>query len=465
VAVLVAVEAGRGNARELLDASLQATPDMDPRDRDLAREIVYGALRRLPTLDHLLGWKSRIPVHRLDPTVRAALRAAAYQVLFLDRIPPAAAVGAAVTEAGRAAGPRAAAYANAVLRGLAREVHGRPEGDGDDHPRRSVPTGDGRHVLLHNKGLPDPARDEGLSLAARWSLPVWLVRRWRERMGPEGFRAAAAAACARPGTWLRPVAGREDATRAALVAAGVAFEQEGASPAFLLRGAGAVEALPGYAEGLWTVQDPSSSRAVALLDPRPGATVLEIGAGRGGKTVALAAAVAPGGRVVAVDRDGGRLAMLRETLRRLRLGGVEVIEADALAAGALPPGPFDLALVDAPCSNTGVLARRVEARERLRPADIEHLAGRGRRLAEAALARLRPGGVLVHAVCSLEPEEGPVAIRRALRAFPGSEIEVEEPLVPVPGRRDGGYAVRVRRGPDPAPRARGGGRDRGGEEE
>jgi 16S rRNA (cytosine967-C5)-methyltransferase len=443
--VLAAVEEGRGTARDLLDRS-PAWGRLGPRDRDLAREVAYGTLRRLVTLDHLLAHHSNLRLRTLDPRVRAALRAGAYQVLFLDRVPAAAAVNEAVGGARRAGGGRAAGYANAVLRALVRGIAERREGDGDEDPRRAVPTGDGRHVLMAKTLLPDPAEDESGSLGARWSVPRWIVKRWRESLGAEGALRALRAAAARPGTRLRPLPGREAALREALEEKAVPFEEEGPPPSFLLRGAGAVEDLPGYAAGLFIVQDPAAGRAADLLGPGPGETVLEIGAGRGGKTVFLAAAVSPGGMVTAVDRDGARLEQLRATLRRTAADpeSVEVIEGDALAEGVLPLGPFDRVLVDAPCSNTGVLARRVEARHRIKVQDIETLAAIGRRLLEAALDRLRPGGTAVHSVCSLEPEEGPDTVRRAVRRRPDLRIEGEELLLPVPGRRDGGYAAVIR---------------------
>jgi len=153
--------------------------------------------------------------------------------------------------------------------------------------------------------------------------------------------------------------------------------------------------------------------------------------------------------VTAVDRDGRRLSLLRETLLRVLPGeeSVEVVEGDALGPGTLPGGPFDRVLVDAPCSNTGVLARRVEARGRVEPADLQVLAALGRRLLETGLARLRPGGTAVHSVCSIEPEEGPDTVRRAIRGDPALSIEREELLLPSAGRRDGGYAAVIRRAP------------------
>ena len=445
---LAAVEAGKGTARDLLDAGLDRRP-LAPRDGDLAREIAYGTLRRLSTLDLLLQARSSLRLRALHPRVRAALRAAAYQALFLDRVPAAAAVDHAVGAARAAAGARAAGYANAVLRSLAREIEGRAEGEGDGDPRRTVPTGDGRHVRLAKARLPDPARDRAASLSARWSMPRWLVKRWRESLGEERALEVLRASAARPGTWLRPLPGREDALRAALAGAGVASEEEGDPASFLLRGAGAVEGIPGFREGLFVVQDPAAARAAALLDPRPGESVLEVGAGRGGKTSFLAARVGERGRVIAVDRDVRRLALLRETLARVLpgTGSVQVVAGDALEPGVLPPGPFDRVLVDAPCTNTGVLARRVEARARLRPRDVEALAALGRRLLEASLERLRPGGTAVHSVCSLEPEEGPDTVRRAIRRDPALSLGEEELLLPLPGRRDGGYAAVIRRAP------------------
>jgi 16S rRNA (cytosine967-C5)-methyltransferase len=445
--VLAAVEDGRGTARELLDRA-PALARLDPRDRDLAREIGYGTLRRLVTLDHLLGRLSKPRLRDLEPRVRAALRAGAYQVLFLDRVPAAAAVNEAVGGARRAGGARAAGYANAVLRSLARAVGERRDGDGDDEPRRSVPTGDGRHVLLSRALLPDPAKDGAASLAARWSMPRRIVVRWLEHLAQERALQALRASAARPGTWLRPLPGRDAALRAALEGAGVPFElREDGVPGILLRGSGPVDALPGFAEGLFVVQDPAAGRAVELLGALPGERVLEIGSGRGGKTSLVAAAVGAGGRVVAVDRDAARLEGLRANLRRTGAaeGRVEVVEGDALAEGVLPAGPFDRVLVDAPCSNSGVFARRVEARHRFNVSDLDTLAALGRRLLEAGLARLRPGGVAVHSVCSLEPEEGPETVRRAIRGAGDLEIASEELLLPVPGRRDGGYAAVLRR--------------------
>jgi 16S rRNA (cytosine967-C5)-methyltransferase len=444
--VLADVEEGRGTARDLLDRALEGRP-LDPRDRDLAREIAYGTVRRLTTLDHLLSHRSKLRLRNLEPRVRSALRAGAYQLLFLDRVPASAAVHEAVAGARRAGGPRAAGYVNAVLRTLAREISGRGDGDGDGDPRRTIPGGDGRHVLLARPVLPDPAEDASGSLSVRWSMPRWIVKRWRSSLGEERTLEALRASAARPATWLQPLPGRGAALRESLAAGGVPFEEEGDPPAFLLRGAGAVEELPGFAEGLFLVQDPAAARATALLDPRHGESILEIGAGRGGKTVVLAARVAPGGRVTAADRDGARLEMLRSTLRRTDAeeGSVTVIEGDALAEGILPAGPFDRVLVDAPCSNTGVLARRVEARHRLEPQHLETLAALGRRLLEAGLERLRPGGTAVHSVCSLEPEEGPETVRRAVRKRPEFGILSEELLLPVPGRRDGGYAAVIGR--------------------
>ena len=443
VRVLTAVDEGRGNARELLDAGLADRP-YDPRDRDLAREVVYGTLRRRTTLDHLLGELGTERLAKLDPAVRAALRCGAYQVLFLDRVPAAAAVNASAEAARKAGGGRAAGYVNGVLRELAREVVDRGDGEGED-PRRTVPTGDGRHVRLSRGRLPEPSKDEPGALGARWGMPRWMVKRWLAVHGAEGTLRILRASAARPATALRPLPGREEALRAALAAGSDPFEEEGGG--FLERGAGAVEELPGFAEGLFGVQAAGAAGGAAGVGAGAGHTVLEVGAGRGGKTVFLAAAVTPGGMVTAVDRDGARLELLRGTLRRAGADpeAVEILEGDALAEGFLPAGPFDRVLVDAPCSNTGVLARRVEARHRLDPRDVEVLAALGRRLLEAALDRLRPGGLAVHSVCSLEPEEGPETVRRAIRKKEEFGIVSEELLLPEPGRRDGGYTAVLRR--------------------
>jgi 16S rRNA (cytosine967-C5)-methyltransferase len=204
-----------------------------------------------------------------------------------------------------------------------------------------------------------------------------------------------------------------------------------------------VRELPGCEEGWFTVQDESAMRVGTALAPEPGRTVLDLCAAPGGKTTHLAELMRDGGRVVACDVDGERLRNVEALARRL---GLTSIETRRVAAGdeGVPEGPFDAALVDVPCSNTGVLGRRPEARWRLRPGDLDHLVRLQRRLLLAAAGRVRPGGVLVYSTCSIEPEENCGVVQAVLQER--GELRLEAEGESVPGRpADGAYWARLRR--------------------
>jgi 16S rRNA (cytosine967-C5)-methyltransferase len=200
------------------------------------------------------------------------------------------------------------------------------------------------------------------------------------------------------------------------------------------------------------VQDATAGEVAAALAPREGATVLDLCAAPGGKTFALAEIVGPAGRVVAVDLPGPRATLLAEEGQRRGAANVGVVPLDATDAAALPAGArgaapgFDAVLVDAPCSNTGVLAKRVEARRRLADgASLASLVALQTKLADAAATRVRPGGRLAWSTCSLDDDENGARVRAFLAAHAEFVLVEERLTLPVPGRRDGGYVAVMER--------------------
>ncbi len=407
--ILLAVERG-GFASEHLRAD----------DPPFVRELVLGTLRRRGTLDAVHDAFSRRRIDDLDPSVRAAVRLGLLQHLFLDGVPPHAIVAATVgllRGGGPAAGRRG--YVNGLLRTVLRESNKLPEGAdrGGASPTKRLHR-PGRTVTFFARPVfTDPARDRLGWLADVHSHPRALVERWVARVGEPAAVACMESGNAPAPLVLRPRAGRCDA--AALVER---LRREGVTCAVLARGGGpadAVQAAPGvsplagraFRDGLFCVQDPEQMDAAEILAPRAGEVVWDVCAAPGGKATQLAEllAAAGGGRVVATDVRAERLERLRENVARLGLPDVLVSEHDALS-GAPPPGRppagFDAILLDAPCSNTAVLARRPEARWRLRPDTFAHLAALQRRVIAACAAQLAPHGRLVYSVCTHEPEEG-----------------------------------------------------------
>jgi 16S rRNA (cytosine967-C5)-methyltransferase len=291
--------------------------------------------------------------------------------------------------------------------------------------------------------LPDPVAQPVEYLAAGFALPGWLAERWLARYGLDE--------CYRLGFWFAgpaPLTLRRNPLRAeraafleALGRAGLVALPGEHPQAVRLTDPVPVRELPGYLEGWFTVQDESAMRVASALAPAPGSSVLDLCAAPGGKATHLAELMADRGRVVACDVRDERLKTVSALARRLGLGSVETCLL-APDAGDVPPGPFDAALVDVPCSNTGVLGRRPEVRWRLRPADLRQLVPLQTHLLRGAARRVRPGGAVVYSTCSIEPEENGAVVRRVLTEAGGLTLEAEAETVP--GRpADGGYRARL----------------------
>ncbi|MDJ0974566.1 MAG: transcription antitermination factor NusB [Planctomycetota bacterium] len=407
----------------------------DPRERGLLTELVYGPIRQLGTLDKILERFASRPLRALNAGVRTAVRLGLYQVLYLDRVPAHAAVDHAVGWARGRSGPKRAGFVNGVLRGTLRAVEGKATGE--EQLRRDVPRPDGTCVRFKRDVFADPAKDEAANLAQRWSMPRWLVERWVQTFGTLPAIDLLRTGIQRPALGVRA---RDDAAAllARLAAAG-ADVRAGPVDGSLVVPSGEAHVLAEVEAGHAAIQDPTSQRVAPLCAAGPGARVLDLCAAPGGKTLHLADLM-QSGSVVAADVDAAKVEALKDLAPRM---GAVTLETHHLApAGALPfeSGTFDAVLVDAPCTNTGVLRRRVEARWRLTAKDIGALATIQRGLLEAALPLLVPGGRLVYSTCSLEPEENEVVTRAMAAAHP--ELAMQEAYRVVPGAdHDGGFAV------------------------
>jgi 16S rRNA (cytosine967-C5)-methyltransferase len=383
--VLLRVETTEAYADRLLDA-LTDRAQLEARDRALARELVLGTLRWQRRLDWALARASRRPLMTLAPWVRALLRLTAYQLAFLDRIPAWAAVHEAVELAKRRRAPGVVAFVNGVLRTIASASRPWP--------------------------VPEAA-DPTEALALRTSHPTWLIARWWARYGPEEAEALALAMNAAPAVVVRANTLRIPVARlaATLEAAGVTATPTRYAPeGLVLDRVGDLRQLGPLRDGTATVQDEAAMLVGHALGARPGDTVADVCAAPGTKTTHLAGLMGNRGRIIAADPHRGRLDLLRAAAVRLGATIVEprLAEAQALAREV---GPVcDAVLVDAPCSNLGVLRRNPDGKWRRRPEDLATLATAQAAILDAAALLVRPGGILVYATCSLEPEENEVVV-------------------------------------------------------
>jgi 16S rRNA (cytosine967-C5)-methyltransferase len=428
LAVLDSDHPGARFVGERLDVALRHSA-LAPVDRGFATELVYGVLRRRATLDALLApFLSRRPT----TTVYNLLRLGTYQLALLGS-PAYAVIDTAVNLAAR---PPDRGFVNAVLRQVARmlteEAAPAPAAD-------ALPLADGSYRRLARPVFADPATDASIYVRDAFALPEWLVERWRMRWGvDECVRLGQYFAAPGP-LWLR--VNRLRTTREQLLEA-LPGAEAGPDPHSIRHLDHApVTSLPGYEAGHFSVQDLSSQRVAAMLNPQPGWTVLDRCAAPGGKSTHIAELMGDRGRVVACDVDEGRLTTVRLLAKRLGLTSIETVRLDRDQAA--PAGPYDAAVVDVPCSNTGVLHRRPEARWRIGPRDLAELVPLQTRLLLDAAARVKLGGVVVYSTCSIEPEENVGVVRAALKARPGLSLdqETESP----PGQpADGGYRARLR---------------------
>ncbi len=343
---------------------------LDGRDRAFARLLLTTVLRRLGEIDAALAARLERPLPEGAHPATDALRLGAAQILFLDT-PAHAAVDTSVRLVEAAGQDRFKGLVNAVLRRLARE-RARLRLSDDD--------------------------------AGRIDTPGWLWDSWVAAYGEAATRAIAA-------QHLREAPldfSLRDPVSAARWASQLAAES---LPGGSLRRAagGRIEELPGYAEGAWWIQDVAASLSARLLGDVAGRDVIDLCAAPGGKTLQLLAA---GARVTAVDVSARRMARLADNLRRV---GFEAGLVTADATAWRPPRMADAVVLDAPCSATGTLRRHPDIARAKGHADIARLSAVQDRLLAAAAAMLRPGGWLVYAVCSLQPEEGPERIAAALR--------------------------------------------------
>jgi 16S rRNA (cytosine967-C5)-methyltransferase len=396
---------GEGFADAILARLLRSSGRIAP-DRAFTTELFYGILRNLSLLDF---WIGSLRSEHLDHDVRDLLRLGVYQLFLLKTQEH-----AAVYETVELAGARTRSLVNAVL----------------------------RNALRKKEELVAKASKQDLNV--RSSHPQFLIDRWTQNFGAENT----AALC----DWNnRPAEIYARINRLNISVEEFLSKHPDAKRVpqrdnFAHLGSVPNDALAG---GHCYIQDPSTAAACLLLDPMPGEKVLDACAAPGGKTGYLAELMKNQGLIMACDRDDGRIRTLRDNLERLGVEIARFAQHDWTSSEPLPNAvvisPFDRILVDAPCSNTGVMRRRVDLRWRLIPKDFLRMQEEQFRILRATIPLLKPGGVLVYSTCSIEPEENEKVINAVTQEFSCLNFVEQMPLLPFRDGFDGAFVAKLRR--------------------
>ena len=417
----------------------------DTLEKQRATDLVSAVIRNLAAIDHTITAFSGCPVQRITGDLLAILRVAACELIYRPQTPDYSILSEAVQAAKQSRGPRQAAFVNAVGRRIQRHIVSRQGPLEPAAARCTLPQTPDSGCRFDTDILPDPDEEPAAYLSAAFSLPVWLVRDWLACLGPDHARRICEASNRNPGLYIRPNALRTtpDNLLQTMIMAGIDGQITPDGRLIRLHSPHAVADLPGYADGLFSVQDPAAARAVALLAPQGGWTILDPCAAPGTKTTQLAEAAGDKARIIASDINAGRLQRVRENAERLGLGSVETVAHADLPAAIDAAGPIDAVLLDVPCSNTGVLARRVEVRHRITAGAVGQLAAGQRRLLETYAAALKPGGRLCYSTCSIQTCENRAVIDAFLKQHDEFELVGEELLLPAAGPfdHDGAYAT------------------------
>ncbi len=390
----------------VLDILISRDKTLSELDRALATELTYGVLRNLLRLDHIISHFSNKKISSIDRDVLNILRTAVYQIVFLDKIPPYAAVNEAVNLAAVFGKRSAGSFVNGVLRAAL---------GGIDDIR-----------------YPDPKSDPISYISTYYSLPTWLSEFFIDTFGFEKTEKIARAQNERPPTTLRTNSLMGDRNNLIEIMKGKNLSVRPAkySPfGVIVEGGGAISRHDLFKEGYFSLQDEASQLVPIILDPKPDMRILDLCAAPGLKGTFAAELMGDRGSIISVEINRNRADSIKENKSRLGINSVKVISADAKRLPIKLNEKFDRVLIDPPCSALGIIRRSPEIKWRLKIDNIRVMIKNQRLILEEGAAHVKRGGILVYSVCTINPAEGKDMIGQFLGDHPDFSIDDISPLL------------------------------------
>ena len=396
VKILDRIERTDSYLDKLLDHEMKHT-DLSGQDKALLYELVHGVVRWMGRLDWILSGFYKGQFSKAIPVLKNALRVALYQVMFLDKIPEYAIVNEAVDFVKKLQGQKPADITNAVLRNIIRSKNG--------------------------LRYPDPNENLISYLAAYYSHPTWLAKRWVERYGRENVEALMNANNERPVLTLRINQLKVDRQEfeSLLQSVNLKYAIGTFSKDFYrLQILTNIQSWQYFAEGYFAIQDESTGMPCLLLDVKPGMRVLDMCAAPGGKSAYIADLMSNSGEIVSLDKFESRVKLMQANLDRLGVSIVKFVTADALE---YEDDLFDRVLLDAPCSGLGTLSKKPDIKWKRDLLDIKKLTPLQSDLLQKASEMVKPGGAVVYSTCTIEPEENYEIITKFLLENPNFALD------------------------------------------
>jgi len=440
VKVLNSFDPIRYNAREILNKVMGQTSQ-----KQQATDLVFGTIRNRSAIDMVIGKLADCPAERIPAELLNIIRVAAYELIYSPKTAQYAIVNEAVEIAKAAGVKKQTGFVNAVLRQITRHIKNRESLLSKADAEKTLPQRPSRGCEFDISFLPKLEISPAEYLSSVFSLPKWLVNDWLSQFGAEAARQICFASNRRPCIYIRANRLKITAQKLAQKLSQVDIDVEivGDGSMIKVKSPKTITNLPGFADGLFSIQDLTASKAVELLNPEPDWTILDLCAAPGSKTTQLAELTGDKAKIIATDIDNRRLEKVKENIARLAINSVSIAAYDQLQKTAAGSGPFDCVLLDVPCSNTGVLSRRPEVRYRIKSKAITELAKVQSRLLDSAAAMIKPQGRICYSTCSIQNCENSELVRQFLQKSPQFELQCE--LLTLPSAEepgcDGGYAA------------------------
>jgi 16S rRNA (cytosine967-C5)-methyltransferase len=444
------------------------------KQRQRATDLVFGTIRNRTAIDMVIAKFADCPVERIPAKLLNIIRVASFELIYSPQTGEHAIVNEAVETAKAVAAAKQTGFVNAVLRQIARHITNRQTQLTQANIRTTFPQTPATGCEFDTDILPDPKASPARYFSTAFSLPKWLTTDWLGEFDAELTRQICFASNRRPSIYIRPNTLKtttqqllekfrqadidfEIVPNVIPAQAGIQKSNDADESMIKIKSPRAVTQLPGFAEGLFTVQDITASQAVRILQPQPDWTILDLCAAPGTKTTQLAERTGDSAKIIATDIDSDRLEKVRENTARLGITSVNTIPYEELLNSkfSILNSKFDCILLDVPCSNTGVLAKRVEARYRIKPKAIKELTKIQSELLKTTAQMLKPQGKICYSTCSIQKAENTELVRAFLIKNPNFELQSELLILPLAiphqlgvslssigaGDHDGGYVA------------------------